>query len=228
MVLLEGQSMGGGICTRLAEREPALFDGVLAIGAALMTRKDQQSPSDLETVLLNRPLIPIIFLTNESELGPIEQYMKKADMEKQQAEKQQAEAAVNAEKSLSTGEIIPPALWTVSRPGHNWTNQQERYSSIKALVTWLTFGTFITCRRIDNTRPGCPPPSDAVFEGIDRMESDGVVGQSCQVNPHGGGSQSEAWYPRWALEGPSQQISTKMTCGGWDRRQMGRCSWSVL
>ncbi len=43
LVLLEGQSMGGGICTRLAERRGDLFHGVLAVGAALLTRKDQQS-----------------------------------------------------------------------------------------------------------------------------------------------------------------------------------------
>lgn len=145
MVILEGQSMGGGIATRLAEREPGLFDGVLGVGAALLTRKDRQSSEDLEVELLNRPMLPIIFLTNESELGPIEQYVEKV------------------QQQSDIEDLVLPAVWTISRPGHNWTSQLERYSAIKALVSWLSHGTFITCRRMDGTRPAVCPPSAVTF-----------------------------------------------------------------
>jgi pimeloyl-ACP methyl ester carboxylesterase len=165
-VILEGQSMGGGICTRLAEREPQLFNAVLCVGAALMTRTDQQTPEDLANPLLHKPAAPILFLTNESELGPIKQYITKASAEAAQAQK----------NDCLNDFVCIPALWTVTRPGHNWTNQLERYSAIRALMSWIQFGTFITCRIHDNTHPPTPPPSAVQFDTSHDGKKTGVSG----------------------------------------------------
>src|SRR5689334_16502622 len=40
LVLLEGESMGGHVVTLIAERDPQRFNGVLAIGAALISKKE--------------------------------------------------------------------------------------------------------------------------------------------------------------------------------------------
>ncbi len=72
-----------------------------------MTRTVDQTPEDLEVPLLYSPRIPIIYLTNESELGPIESYVRKC------------------KDRIVGGEAAEcPAIWTVSRAGHNWTNQR--------------------------------------------------------------------------------------------------------
>ena len=64
--------MGGAISTRIAELPNAktLFKGVLAIGAALLVKEEG-------SLLKYRPTIPIIYLTNVSEHGPILDYISK-------------------------------------------------------------------------------------------------------------------------------------------------------
>jgi hypothetical protein len=170
LCILEGQSMGGGICTRLAEREPGLFHGLLAIGAALMTREDKQTQEDLQQPLLSRPLIPILYLTNESEIGPIQQYINTARVHR-------------ADETDDL--IIPPALWTVSRPGHNWTNQFERYSAVMSLVKWLQFGTFITVRTKDNTCPISYAPSTVLITPVGNSAVVSGEGKVLEVNLRG-------------------------------------------
>lgn len=189
LVLLEGQSMGGAICTLLSEREPLLFDGVLGVGAALMTRKDRQSEEDKQQVLKQWPLIPILFLTNESELGPIQQYVAGVSQHINQPKRGGAEEAEKEEQEAP----ILPAIWTVSRPGHNWTNQEERHSAIMALVSWLTYGTFITVRTANKTCPTQCPPSDVSFVYEADSKSKGskqgpalfATGKVTEVSHHG-------------------------------------------
>lgn len=145
LVLLEGQSMGGAIATLMAERYPELVHGVLAVGAALNWRRDKMSNEEETKIeLLHTPLVPVLFLTNESELSPVKQYIS---------------------KTLESGaDVIRPALWEVSRPGHNWTNQLERLSAIKYLIKWIKFGTFITCREKNNTYQPIPSSSIPTFD----------------------------------------------------------------
>jgi pimeloyl-ACP methyl ester carboxylesterase len=128
-VIIEGRSMGGCICTHIAELENAskLYDGVLAIGAALLTT-DPEGP---EYPFTHCPEIPIIYLTNLSETGPIQAYIDEA---------RRKEAP------------ILPALWEVSREGHNWTNSAERYTALRSLMSWIHYKTFITCRQFNNTK----------------------------------------------------------------------------
>ncbi len=67
-VILEGRSMGGCIATHLAEQENAgkLYDGVLAIGAALLA--EDLDPAVVASLpWTHQPNIPVLYLTNESE-----------------------------------------------------------------------------------------------------------------------------------------------------------------
>jgi pimeloyl-ACP methyl ester carboxylesterase len=116
-VLLEGESMGGLIVTLIAERtpqKPRLYDGAVAIGAALQAREPNQT---LE--LTHRPQIPLLFLTNQSELeGPV--------------------AYVTTEVTDPTA--LRAQLFRVSRDGHVNVNQPERLLALRALGTWLDHG----------------------------------------------------------------------------------------
>lgn len=120
-VLLEGESMGGLIVTLMAERDRAspraLYDGAVAIGAALSLQENGSTVG----VSLN-PHTPLIFLTNQSELEGPRAYvlspLRRAD--------------------YPTG--LRPALFRVSRDGHVNVNQRERLVALRALNTWLDEG----------------------------------------------------------------------------------------
>ncbi len=68
--ILEGQSMGGSIITMCSERYPQLFDGAMGVGAALM--QDFGKGVEKDAFLNFKPQVPILYLQNEAELGPIE------------------------------------------------------------------------------------------------------------------------------------------------------------
>ena len=115
-VLLEGDSMGGLIVTLMAERPtaPRSYDGAVATGAALDLREPN---SNLGLSL--RPQIPLIFLSNQSELAPARAYVS----------------------TVPPGEsAVPPVLFRVSRDGHVNVNQQERLLALRALNAWLDRG----------------------------------------------------------------------------------------
>ena len=136
--ILEGRSMGGCICTHLAEVEniSKLYDGVLAIGAALITTDPEPIPA---LPFTHQPEIPILFLINESETGPIEAYINEA---------------------RASDAPIVPALWRVAREGHNWTNSAERSVALRSLMSWIHYKTFITCRQYNNTQSPPYRPSE--------------------------------------------------------------------
>ena len=111
-VILEGESMGGLIVTLMAEREPGLYAGAIAIGAALSAKE-----SDMTLGLSLQPQIPLLFLTNQSELEGPKNYVS-AKLERPAAN-------------------LRPALFRVSRSGHVNVNQRERLAAIEALIAWL-------------------------------------------------------------------------------------------
>lgn len=116
-VLLEGESMGGLIVTLIAEREPSQpprYDGAVAIGAALDLR-EPNSPLGLTL----QPRVPLLFLTNQSELEGPRNYVT-ADVPR-----------------LAT---VTPTLFRVARDGHVNVNQAERLLALRALNTWLDRG----------------------------------------------------------------------------------------
>ncbi|MEO6245385.1 MAG: SAM hydroxide adenosyltransferase, partial [Opitutaceae bacterium] len=131
-VVLEGESMGGLIVTLIAERipqKPRLYHGAIAVGAALAAREPNQ-----ELELSHRPQIPLLFLTNQSELdGPA--------------------AYVNTEVTDPTS--LRAVLFRVSRDGHVNVNQRERLRALRALNTWLDRGTASLPR---------PPPDSPFFD----------------------------------------------------------------
>lgn len=121
-VLLEGESMGGLIGTLIAERPPDLtaqglpvYTGVVAIGAALSVREPNSTLG-----LSLRPKIPVIFLTNQSELDGPEKYLETF-------------------KPLDRSDIRP-VLFRVSRSGHVNVNQRERLAALRALTAWIDQG----------------------------------------------------------------------------------------
>lgn len=116
-VLLEGDSMGGFIVTLMAERdrhEPVRYHGAVAVGAALQIR---EPGSTLGLTL--RPQIPLLFLTNQSELEGPAKYV--------QAESERTPA-------------LKPALFRVSRDGHVNVNQGERLAALRAVNAWIDRG----------------------------------------------------------------------------------------
>lgn len=110
-VILEGESMGGLIVTLMAERNPQLYAGAVAIGAALRIEENGTL-----IPISGRPQIPLIFLTNQSELdGPA--------------------AYVTAAATAAAGQV--PVLFRVSRDGHVNVNQAERLVAFRTLNAWL-------------------------------------------------------------------------------------------
>jgi hypothetical protein len=83
----------------LSENYAHLFNGAVAIGAALDVIGDNE-----EKITFNfQPEFPILYLTNQSELGKVEAYIDKV---KKNAESQ---------GSLKEKDIVVPALWEVLR-----------------------------------------------------------------------------------------------------------------
>ncbi|HEY0967515.1 MAG TPA: SAM hydroxide adenosyltransferase [Opitutaceae bacterium] len=114
-VILEGESMGGMIATLIAERSGDDYQGVIAIGSALNLRE----PGGISGLSL-QPRIPLLFMSNQSELEGPRQYL--ANLRKEDRE------------------TVPPALFRVSRDGHVNVNQRERIEAFRALNAWIDRG----------------------------------------------------------------------------------------
>ncbi len=130
-VLLEGESMGGLIVTLIAEREPGdrpRYHGAVAIGAALQIREPNTSAG-----LSLQPRLPLIFLTNQTELEGPRNYVS-ADLPRELR--------------------VRPQLFRVSRDGHVNVNQAERLVALRALNAWLDRGP----STLPNPKSGAPFP----------------------------------------------------------------------
>jgi pimeloyl-ACP methyl ester carboxylesterase len=121
-VLVEGESMGGLIAILMAERTPDFdlqgrpaYTGAVAIGAALSVREPNATLG-----LSLHPKIPVIFLTNQSELDGPQKYL---------------ETFAPLDRS-----DIRPVLFRVSRDGHVNVNQRERLAALRALTAWIDRG----------------------------------------------------------------------------------------
>ncbi|MEK7950661.1 SAM hydroxide adenosyltransferase [Luteolibacter soli] len=106
--ILVGSSMGGLVGTLASEGAIDNLHGVVAIGAYLGNR---ETGAYYET-LSWKPKVPILFLTNETELDHPSHYREKASVE-------------------ST------ALWEVKRPGHCNVSAIERYNAVLAVDSWV-------------------------------------------------------------------------------------------
>lgn len=138
-VIVEGDSMGGTIATLLAERGGSLYDGLIAIGAALDLREAKGSPG-----VTLRPQLPLLLLANRSEISGPTAYMDKA--------------------SSSLDRLTQPVLFRIDRDGHVNVNQAERLAALRALNTWLDHGRAALPKTApgavyDVTQPPSPQPS---------------------------------------------------------------------
>ena len=120
-VYVMGDSMGGGIGTLLAENPGDRFSGVLAMGAYLFgpIGESEAGSTELGAHFSVKPKIPILYLTNTSELEGPQAYV---------------EAAIAAEAPVA------PALWKVRREGHVNLNAAEQQAAFEALVNWVASG----------------------------------------------------------------------------------------
>lgn len=130
---LMGDSMGGLIVTRIAERHPEHYDGAVGVGSALHM-------SETGSSMLNRqPQRPLLYLSNQSELAGPHRYA----------------AAAKAAP-------FAPVLWIVARDGHVNVNSGERLAALAALVRWVEHGERPRDRHNATLLPA-PGPSRARF-----------------------------------------------------------------
>jgi hypothetical protein len=165
VTLLEGRSMGGCIVTLLAENFPHRYQGALAIGAALFVDQSKE----VDPIYLNyRPLIPLLYLTNVSELSGPAQYTEKA----------------RKELENNDDAIVVPAQWQVDTEGHNSVNEEERYNAMIHVIEWARYQTFITCRNKNGTVLLDAQPSQAQFVTGPR-ERTGAIGKVTKFTIYG-------------------------------------------
>mmetsp|Transcript_39640 Transcript_39640/g.64514 ORF Transcript_39640/g.64514 Transcript_39640/m.64514 type:complete len:309 (+) Transcript_39640:44-970(+) len=129
-VIVEGQSMGGAVATLLAENQQKNIQqqrrgisrsnmnnvckpeisGVLAVGAALMWRKDTITEEEKAIAFTHTPLIPILYLTNYTELGPINQYI-----ESWKRRRKEEEGGQDADSDSLSTKYLLYLIWRIRR-----------------------------------------------------------------------------------------------------------------
>jgi len=161
-VIVEGDSMGGLLATIIAERPPGeipLYHGCIAVGAALGTRE----PGG--TLSLNfGTQLPLIFLTNRSELTAPKNYV------------------VPPANFPPEHRPLTPVIFRVNRDGHVNVNQHERLTALRALNAWLDAGASSLPKPaegadfFDATHNPEPQPPQVVFEANRRGFTARVTG----------------------------------------------------
>ena len=120
-ILVEGTSMGANIALLLAEQTPtadsqspagSVFDGVIAVGAA---PDEPGEDGPLEWTFA--PHLPVILLSNRSEIAPVCEYARQTPRGRHQ-----------------------PAVWVLERDGHVNLNADERLAAVAALTDWTAPG----------------------------------------------------------------------------------------
>lgn len=116
---LLGNSMGGGVSTLLAEIAGDRFKGALATGAYLFAPIESEThrSTEIGAHFSLKPQIPILYLTNTSELDGPQAYIAK-----------------------TASAPVQPVLWKVHRDGHVNLNEAELRAGLMALVKWAKTG----------------------------------------------------------------------------------------
>ncbi|MEM7673221.1 MAG: SAM hydroxide adenosyltransferase [Verrucomicrobiota bacterium] len=122
-LILEGESTAATLVLRIAEKNPELADGVIAIGPFI----DMSNPEE-DDYLTGQPMLPSILMSNTSEIIPALEYAAKA---------------IDAE--------VPAALWPLLRPGHVNVNWVERLTAVRAMESALKNNTQLSFN--DGTQP---------------------------------------------------------------------------
>lgn len=102
-IFIQGESMGGSIAINLSERHPRDYAGALCIDPAIREQLH----------FTRKPVIPILFLSNQSEVDQVKGYLEKLDKGS-----------------------VPPACWIVKRDGHLNVNALEHLEAFTALVEY--------------------------------------------------------------------------------------------
>jgi hypothetical protein len=102
-IFLRGASMGGAIALTLAEKQPGDYAGALCVDPAIRE----------ELGFSRKPMIPVLFLSNQNEAEAVKGYLDHLDQE-----------------------AVKPAHWIVKRDGHLNVNAEEDLEAFKALVAY--------------------------------------------------------------------------------------------
>lgn len=162
IVIVEGESMGGLIVTRLVE-DPArsgLVSGAVAFGAALAVPGDRLTelggdPADLR--LTHAPTRPLYFVSNRNELaGPLA-YLARAAMEETH---------------------MRVAVHSLERPGHVNLADEERSLALLRIYNWVSGEP---PARLDDASVDVP---QAVGSG--RLGDDAIAAEVTLVDPNYG------------------------------------------
>ena len=113
--LLEGESLGGLIVAIMAERETGPYDGAVVFDATLYAKE-----TNGQVGLSLLPRIPLLFVATLREAAQSKGYL----------------TALVARPPP----VVPPALFLISREGHDNINQPERLFALRALNAWVERG----------------------------------------------------------------------------------------
>lgn len=102
-IFLHGESMGGSISITLAESYHQDYAGALCIDPAIREQLN----------FTRKPMIPVLFLSNQNEADQVKGYLDKLDKE-----------------------AVSPAWWIVKRDGHLNVNPLEHLEAFTALVDY--------------------------------------------------------------------------------------------
>jgi pimeloyl-ACP methyl ester carboxylesterase len=133
-LILEGESTAGTLVLRIAEQDPELADGVVALGP-FVDLVDTES----DWFLTAKPMLPAVLLTNKTEILDDLEYV-----------------------TVGAAMDPPPALRPSLRPGHmnmNWVERWEAFAAVDAAVRHgkpVSFanGTFAVPERVTGTEMG--------------------------------------------------------------------------
>jgi len=149
--------MGGAVATLTVERFPQFYHGVYALGAALFIQNDP--PEDPIKFLAN-PQMPILFLSNDSELGAPLDYISKC---------------------VQNHAKVIPVLWSVSRGGHIVMHDEEILIGWKGLQNWVENGTIEPKKDITWE----PPVTEFISKVTFDQEKKGAWGRVIDVSLYG-------------------------------------------
>ena len=199
-VILEGESLGGLVVTIMAERDRTYYDGAVVFDATLYAK---EANSQVGLSLL--PRIPLLLVATLREAAESKVYL----------------TALVARPAP----VVPPALFLISREGHDNINQPERLFALRALNAWIERGPDALprpkdqARYFDATIAPDPGPSTAKFHGGRR----GFDSRVAEVDAVYGNVLLEAQGPDFADAGiPPMTFCTVGTGGNAYRTLYGR------
>lgn len=135
LLIMDGESTAGTLLARIAEQEPELADGVIAM-APFFDFEDIGNDAFVRAA----PRIPLLLMSNITEI--------------------EAPVAYAARASNAS---VPPSLRPILRPGHVNINGAERWAALEAMLAWVEDGAHPGFA--DGTRPAAPRETGTTQDG---------------------------------------------------------------